>query len=125
MKSVEVVICHECGKVCDRSGIGTGYGTDRNTGVKTCYTCIGKNDERALSGANVGDKFTHYLTKKGGEYFVCNWPSSMKFRVYGVRKGRHNMAGSRYDVNFSRGGKNFIGTNYGEDSQILHIRCIK
>lgn len=119
------VVCSVCGNECKHSGIGTGYGTDRKTGEKTCYQCIGLMDEKQLSEAKIGDRFTHYLTKNDGNYFICNWPSSMKFRVYGVRKGSHNIARSRYDVNFSRGGKNFIGTNYGENSEVLHIRCIK
>lgn len=75
--------------------------------------------------AKPGDKFYMYLTGdiQSGHY-VSNWPGSFKIRVY-PRKGRHNFAGVRYDFWFNVGNHEFHGVQYGDNTQVAYIRCLK
>ena len=129
----EKVICHDCGKVIEKpaNSCGTGYGID-NDGHAVCYECCGKRDRKELFEAKPGDKFVFYLVEKKNEttgqteYYVTNWPASLKIKLHATpRKGRHNIAGRRYDVWFIQNGKNFHGVQYGDDTQILHVKCTK
>ena len=113
-------LCCQCGlyKELQKDG-GTGYGIDPQ-GFKICYACIGANDERYLANAKPGEKFTFYLS--GNE--VTNWPGTFRRRAH-VRKGRHNIAGARYDAYFSVAGKQFHGVTYGNNTQICHVKALK
>ncbi len=124
---IQVFNCSKCGllKPVQTSG-GTGYGVDRKTDAKTCYACIGEEDQKELENAVIGDKFTHYLTNSNNEgYQVTNWPGSWKTGKLHCRKGRHNIAGCRYDVWFKVGKNYFHGVTFGNMTQICHIKCVK
>lgn len=118
-------ICHDCGKtiVPPPDSISTGYGTDAE-GHIVCFDCCGKRDEHMLEQMQVGDKCFLYLSQKEGKYSLSNWPGSLKIPVRDCAIGRHNMAGTRTDVWFSFHGNRFHGTQYGDFSQICHIRRI-
>jgi hypothetical protein len=128
----EKVICHDCGKVIEPpDNFSTGYGIDQD-GHKVCFNCCGKRDRKELFDAKPGDKFVFYLIEKKNEttgqteYYVTNWPASLKIKLHATpRKGRHNIAGRRLDVWFIQNGKNFHGTQYGENSQLLYTKCVK
>lgn len=111
----------ECGHTVITSGCSTGYGM--LDGKKTCYACVEVWEKAEMAKAET-KKWTMYLMRENGRDVVCNWPSSIKLVLpYGVvRKGKHNLAGSRYDVWFSFAGANWHGVNYGENSQILHCK---
>lgn len=95
------------------------------TGEKVCYACCGELDKQKLLDANPGDKFYMYLTGNiQYGYYVSNWPGSFKIRVY-PRKGRHNIAGVRYDFWFYLGNNAFHGVQYGDNTQVAHICCLK
>lgn len=117
----EVFKCTQCGetKPVNKAG-GTGYGVDKDEN-KICYSCIGKNEETELSNAKPGDKFILYLC--GDE--VTNWPGSFKRTIRGLRTGRHNMAGKRYDFYFTVNNNDFHGVQYGDNTQIAHCKRIK
>lgn len=123
-------ICKGCGKECVSSGFSTGYGIDNETGDHYCYECCGKRDReqmirdgktvlylvRAAEGMPTG-KFV-YSSK------VTNWPNTLSFNC-GVRKGRHNIAGTRYDVWFKCNNENWYGVTYGENTEICRCRRLK
>jgi hypothetical protein len=117
------VKCSKCKKVILSDGFATGYGITAK-GKKVCYSCIGEMDRDEMSNAKKGDKFTMYLTMKDGKAKVGNWPSSFVIPVGYVRKGRHNFAGVRYDVWPRINGREFHGVQYGDNTQICHLRCI-
>ena len=124
---MEKVVCELCGAECKSNGIAAGYAiTDE--GMKICYDCCGKIDMEHLKNAKLGNKYYFYLCEeKEGEcvkYFVSNWPGTFKLRVY-PKEGRHNIAGKRMDFWFEYYGNNFHGVQYGNDSQIAHVRCVK
>lgn len=101
--------------------ITTGYGQD-NDGKTFCYECCAAKDRASMIEDG---RATLYLTKDGDRYKVSNWPGSLRFDVDYVRKGRHNIAGCRYDVWFTGpDGRNWHGVQYGEQTQILHCRAI-
>ena len=67
-------------------------------------------------------KIALYLTDEG----VTNWPASLVFPVRYRRIGRHNWAGKRYDVWFTGpDGKPWHGTQYGDNTQIIHCKRVK
>lgn len=82
--------CAKCGQHCKRSGFGTGYAIDDN-GARICYACRAVDDRQYMI-AN-GKHGGLYLVQRGNRWAVVNWPSSLEFPVYGVRKSWHNFAG--------------------------------
>jgi hypothetical protein len=56
---------------------------------------------------------------------ITNWPGTLRFRAFAVLKGRHNIAGTRYDVYFRVNGAEWHGVQYGENTQILHCKRTK
>lgn len=117
--------CARCGqdKAVQHSG-GTGYGYGFEGKLKDrpiCYACCGDLDAERMEADG---KATMYLVKRAGAYFVTNWPGTLAIRA-GVRVGRHNMAGRRYDAWFTWRGRNWHGVTYGDNTQICHVRRTK
>jgi hypothetical protein len=107
----------------------TGYGFEPGTSRKICYACCTENDKAQM---RKDGKTTLYLTKRETEtdypsatHFASNWPGSLKLPIYGVRVGYHNIARRRYDVWFTFEGQNWHGTQYGDNTQILHCKKVK
>lgn len=149
-----VLVCADCGRLLTRPAQpgGTGFGTipkaddpefmtkDGNVlpNMVICYDCCGKRDLYSLQRAQPGDKFTFYLTKEkngngyrpNGCWIVTNWPGTWKQVVF-PKFGSHNFAGIRRDVWFSVADpdsgerKYFHGVQYGDDSEICRVQCIK
>lgn len=118
-QQIEAPTLLDCGHEASPHGeLSLGYGTDVN-GRRHCYACCAELDKAQM----VRDGRTVlYLTDKG----VTNWPSSLVFPVRYRRKGRHNMARTRYDVWFTGpDGKNWHGVQYGENTQLCHCRRAK
>ena len=116
----EKEICCVCGKSIHGDGIGTGHGIDEH-GNKVCYECCGKRDAEQLAALEPGTPMYLYLS---GEY-VTNWPGTLKIRIIGQRTGRHNIAGTQTNVWFRYGGRNYHGTQYGNDSEICRVTALK
>lgn len=129
----EIIHCADCGAECKPDGCATGYGVDRDN-RKICYACCGYHDraEMMLTG-----RATLYLTydvipaKPGTPWGrgihnarVTNWPGSLSIRA-GIKSGRHNIAGRRYDVWFTFAGRTWHGVQYGDNTQICHCRITK
>lgn len=131
-----LLVCADCGLPIKRpaNSCSTGYGMIAETQEVVCYDCCGKRDLADLQRAKPGDKFTFYLTsdpddEREGLMAVTNWPGTFKRYVF-PRIGRHNWAGVRRDVWFSvckpDGSRNYFhGVQYGDDSEICHITCLK
>lgn len=116
--------CKEC-KPLGGDGVGTGYGiADRNNPQFVCYACCGKREREAMIRTG---KATLYLQHQNGGLngTVTDWPGTLRFSC-GVRIGRHNIAGRRYDVWFTGpDGAQWHGTQYGDNTQIVHCRRTK
>ena len=127
--------CNDCGefKPVQTEG-GTGYARLKD-GSNICYECCGIRDRADmvktgrgvlyLSSVPAPDcmKNQPWNTIRGR---LSNWPGTLEFKVDATKKGRHNMAGSRYDVWFTGpDGKDWHGVQYGENTQICHCRRIK
>lgn len=115
---METFVCHICTKEkpIQKEG-GTGYGMDKD-GKIVCYDCCGHQDRLDLKNLDKGKKVLHYYDGKN----VTNWPGTMKIKPFATRNGKHNIAGTRTDVWFVFEGNNYHGVNYGNNSQILHIK---
>jgi len=60
------------------------------------------------------------------EHTLTNWPGTLRFDPHYIKKGRHNIAGTRYDVWFpGPDGHIWHGINYGENTQITHCKRTK
>jgi len=120
-------VCAECGEekvhVNSNDCGGTGYGIDR-AGNKVCYACCGKRD---LADMRETGRAVLYLTEEGPEgTFVSNWPGTLKMRIRHLRKGSHNIAGSRTDVWFADcDGREWHGVQLGEFSQLCRCKRLK
>lgn len=121
---MDTVYCSECGKVCTPTEHTPGYGKD-SEGNKFCYDCCAKHTEKMLMELKGKEKLCLYLTEELGNEMVGDWTGKLKIKPLLVRKGRHNIARSRYDVWFTHKGKRFHGVNYGEFTQILHVKALK
>lgn len=121
----ETFYCCQCKqhKPKQKSG-GTGYAIKRN-GHKVCYDCCGENDKKHLLNMKLGDKWYLYLSKdEEGRHKLTNWPGTLTIPIAHVRTGNHNIARNRYDLWFTYGGGKFHGVQYGDMTQICHIRRI-
>lgn len=124
-------ICASCGNVCLPIGSTTGYGISPN-GQIHCFDCCADLDRLSmrttgrvtlyLTDTNPIERQHEYLSHvlRNARFSVGNWPGSLAFVPTSVRKGKHNIAGSRIDVWFPFEGFYWHGVNIG-DNQIL--RC--
>jgi hypothetical protein len=128
--------CSICNKAkVHESEHTTGYANDGDKLI--CLDCCGWEDKAymVMEGKN-----TLYLTKTDEDlplssvglnplkkrFYVSNWPGTYKTHCTYYRKGRHNIAGSRYDVWFT--GPDSLpwhGVQYGENTQICHCKRVK
>lgn len=128
------VTCSVCGKQIEKpkdGECGTGYGVD-DKDQPVCYECCGTADLQRMidTGRN-----TMYLTLGylGGSKIIdrtackiTNWPGTLSYTPISIVKGRHNMAGVRYDAWFV-GPDGFVwhGVQYGNNTQIIHCKRTK
>lgn len=102
--------------------LGTGYARDKADNF-LCYECCGKNEARDLR--ETGKGYLYLTRDKSGAHTVSNWPGTLKIPVHHMRKGSHNMARTRYDVWFTFEGTAWHGVQYGEWTQVCHVRRLK
>lgn len=115
----------------DYVGSVTGYALT-SEGEKVCYECCAAIEEQSMkdTGKAVLYLLRHERWLKDSRslpsYYweVQNWPGTLRFRCE-IKKGRHNLAGSRIDAWF-RGpdGKMWHGVNIG-DNEIIRCRATK
>ena len=119
-------ICRQCNTLkTHEGGCSTGYGED-SQGNKICFECCGKQDRGEMLRTG---RATLYLSGGTARFYgekITNWPGSLEFKASLVKKGHHNIAGSRYDVWF-HGPDNHLwhGVQYGENTQLLHCQRTK
>lgn len=112
----------DCGhEPSEHSSFTTGYGTSPD-GKTYCYQCCADRDKQQMRDDG---RTTLYLVKDGESYKATNWPASLTFHPFHVRKGHHNIARTRYDFWFSFEGQPWHGVQYGENSQVAHCRRVK
>jgi len=99
----------------------TGYGVSPD-GKTYCYACCAERDKQRMRDDG---RITLYLVKRGEEYVLTNWPASLEVHPFRVRKGHHNIAGTRYDFWFSFEGTPWHGVQYGENTQLAHCKRVK
>lgn len=112
--------CSVCGqaKPVPTDSCTTGYGYDAEN-RKVCFACCAIRDKAQM---DADGKTVLYL----GENEVTNWPGTLRYRVWRMVIGRHNMAGKRFDVWFhDHLGKSWHGVQYGEMTQLCHCRRLK
>lgn len=116
--------CDACGQSkplnCEGMG-GTGYGVvvdHRNVRQMHCYECCGKAEREYLKANGRG---MLYLVQRDGKDMLTDWPGTFAIPC-AVTKGRHNMARVRYDVAFRMDGAEWYGTQYGDNTQVCHVR---
>lgn len=110
--------CTQCNEhKTHESDFSTGYGKDKDGNI-VCYACCGLNDAKELKALTGKEKMCLYYDGIN----VTNWSGSLKIKPNNTTKGRHNIAGSRIDVWFYLDSQCYHGTQYGNNSQILHVR---
>jgi len=102
--------------------LGTGYARDTSDNF-LCYECAGENEARDLR--ETGKGYLYLTRDKSGAHTVSNWPGTLTIPVRYLRKGAHNIARTRYDVWFTFEGAEWHGVQYGEWTQICHVRRLK
>jgi hypothetical protein len=96
----------------------TGYGSDSN-GKTSCYECCGVLDRKAMKESGRGVLYDCGKT-------VTNWPSTLSYKVRERRTGRHNLAGTRYDLYwYDEEGRSWWGVRYGDMTQVVHAKRLK
>lgn len=109
--------CHYCmQKIESRVGRGdvgmirpTGYAKDGN-GQYVCYSCAAWLDVIAMrDGKDPG----LYLSRDANGVRVKNWPGTLDMPVTNLRRGLHNMTGTKSTVHFiGPNGSVWTGTEY-------------
>lgn len=115
----ETFTCKDCAQIkpVQHEG-GTGYANDEQ-GDKICYVCCGKVDEKYM---RENGKNTMYLTGDSGNYFVSNWPGTLKIPCYYSRMSRTNWGHKRVDVWFEFAGAVWWGRHQGDFNQIVRVK---
>jgi hypothetical protein len=108
-------LCYECCAAID-------IGRLLKTGKGIMYLCISDEDEKIIRGMR---RIFGAIQLTPSSTFITNWPGSLKCKAHYLKKGRHNIAGNRYDVWFVYAGQNFHGVTYGDMTQICHVKRIK
>ena len=120
-----VTRCDRCGSVCVPDSFTLGYGTTKD-GKNHCFKCCALEDGERLDKLAPGETLHFYLKKKPGERCkVINWPGTFEVTCDYKIEGRHNFAGTRTDIGFTYHGRKFYGTQYGKDSEVVHVRVRK
>ena len=118
---METIKCSICNKVCQSSGISTGYGITQK-GEKHCYDCCAATDKKDMKA---NKKIILYLTQKDKSHTLTNWPGTLVFKIGYIRKGRHNWGLNRYDVWFDFNGYVWHGYQIGDNTQLCHCKQTK
>ena len=117
--------CHDCGqyKPFKMSG-GTGYDRD-NEGNMFCYECGAKRTKADLIKRGKGHL---YLTHNNlsNTWTLTDWTGKLSIPLQMTpKKSFHNIARNRYDVWFYWEGQNWHGVQYGDSTQVCHIKRAK
>ena len=125
--------CFDCGKELPKpspEAITTGYGLDADD-HKICYACCAIRDQADMDETG---RATLYLSVRQDrstlevrcyDYKVTNWPNSLSYSAT-VRKGKHNVAGTRHDAWFvDHKGRRWHGVQYGENTQLCRCQRLK
>lgn len=110
--------CHQV-KPMQSSG-GTGYAVTDND-LLVCYDCCAIRDTDRMKRDG---RATLYLVKEQAGWFVTNWPGTLQFPAYDVRRFRHPFADARIAYFHGPDGKRWSAKNIG-DQQIAHCRALK
>lgn len=104
-----------CGCGC---GCGTGYAILPDIG-KICYECSAEIEKQFMrdNGHSI-----LYMCEKGTGYEITDWPGRLKIPVSFWKQSKHNMARIRVDVWFMFEGQVWHGVQYGEFTQLCHVR---
>ena len=93
-------------------------------GSTYCYACCALRDVEQMT--RDGRTMLYLCKNDTGKYGLTNWPGSLRFPVRHVRKGKHNIAGSRYDAWFcDSAGREWHAVQYGEWTQVAHCRRLR
>lgn len=122
--------CSKCNtqKPIPKESLGTGYATDKDQN-KICYACCAIQDKAWMRAHG---KITLYLkqlpkplsySEAVGE--ITNWPGTLTFPVWKIKKSHHNIARYRYDTWFLFEGYWWHGVQYGDNTQIVHCKKTK
>lgn len=111
-------VCSDCKQTVPfKLDGGTGYGTDKQDNM-FCYPCGAIRSANDLEREGKG---VLYLSGRK----VGDWTGELSIPVHRVAKGSHNLAGTRYDVWFRFRGTEWHGVQYGDNTQICHVRRVK
>lgn len=115
--------CDSCGRnLVHQDPHTTGYGIDSD-GLRHCFQCCGHEDREYMIEHG---RITLYLTTAAARgsrgATVTNWPGTLRFSG-GYKVGRHNIAGTRFDVWFpGPDGYVWHGVQYGHNTQLCHCK---
>lgn len=130
-------VCATCGKEYPAQTTGGntgGYGIDANN-RKHCLPCCAEREKAHILENGKGTLYLVYeqeprsasycgwFTPKNGK--LTDWGGFLSIPINRIKRGGHNIAGCRYDVWFTFGGREWHGVTYGDNTQICHIRAIK
>lgn len=120
---MEKFICAKCGKnKAPSKNHLPGYARNKD-GQKICYDCCAVIEGDYLANMAIGEKTTLYLGSS--EKIIQNWPGTLRIPINSIKKGRHNIAGNRYDVWFQFRDQYYWGVQYGDYTQICHVTRVK
>ena len=120
--SLKYFLCAKCSSKVPISyscAMGYGYLSPFTTlDDRICYPCMARYELDDLLSTGKG---LLYL----GKYTVTDWTGTLSLPITYQKKGRHNIAGTRYDVWFRVGAEKWYGVQYGENTQLIHCKRMK
>lgn len=114
-------VCFDCNKTIEVNKTGNGASgyaiVEKERWV--CYDCCAARDRKYMEK---NGKISLYWDGKK----ITNWPGTLSFNPTARKRGKHNMARTREDVWFIGPDKKpWHGTQYGQNTQIIHCQRVK
>lgn len=118
-------ICADCDQEIWTGGRSAGYGLFWDAGERRtiCPDCCAVRERQQMD--ETGKAILYLCRNTDGQWRVTNYLGTLVYPVQTFRKGRHNVAGTRYDVWFrDHAGRIWHGVQYGEWTELTHCKRI-
>lgn len=109
-------VCHK--HIIHESDFSTGYGADKD-GNKVCFECCGKQDAERLTNLEIGQKMLLYWNGKA----ITNWPGTLNIKPTYVWVNTKTRPVTQIEFSFS--GHKYKALQYGDNTQIAHVRKLQ
>jgi len=123
LTSTSSIATLDCGHTASPHSEHTTGTCHTKAGLEICWDCAALGDTGRMLKDGNSNRLPLYLNGKGE---VINWPGTLRFKVFNIRMGRHNIGRTRTDVWFV-GPDSYVwhGVQIGDWNEVCHAKRTK